>query len=120
LLSVGLWTRWKGIAQPKATVLSVIRRPYPRNLLFNSLVGFAREGGQVTPDQHQALRRLAGVPRGVTKSLMQAHGFTHEVITGLVLTGLATVVPEIARIGESTIEVELVMITDAGRKAIGN
>lgn len=74
----------------------------------------------MTPDEHQALRRLAGVPRGVAKSLMHAHGFTHEVIAGLVLTGLATVVPEIARIGESTIEVELVMITDAGRKAIGD
>jgi hypothetical protein len=42
------------------------------------------------------------------------------VIAGLVLTGLATVVPEIARIGESTIAVELVTITDAGRQAIGD
>jgi hypothetical protein len=37
-----------------------------------------------------------------------------------VLNGLATVVPDIARIGKQTIEIELVMITDAGRKAIWN
>jgi hypothetical protein len=74
----------------------------------------------VTPDERHALQRLAGVPRGVAKTLMHAHGFTHEVIAGLVVSGLATVVPEIARIGEHTIEVELVMITDAGRQAIGD
>jgi hypothetical protein len=66
------------------------------------------------------LQRLVGVPRGVAKTLMHAHGFTHEVIAGLVLAGLATVVPEIARIGEPTHEVELVMITDTGRQAIGD
>lgn len=74
----------------------------------------------MTPDEYRALQRLAGVPHGVAKSLMHAHGFTHQVIAGLVLSGLATVVPETARIGEHTIEVELVMITDSGRKAIGD
>ena len=74
----------------------------------------------MTSDEHHALQRLAGVPRGLTKSLMHAHGFTDEVIAGLVVAGLATVAPEIARIGGNTIEVELVMITDAGRKAIGD
>jgi hypothetical protein len=49
---------------------------------------------------------------------MLAHGFTHELIAGLVLAGLATVDTEAARIGEQTIEVELVMITAAGRRAI--
>ena len=49
---------------------------------------------------------------------MLAHGFTHELIAGLVLADLATVVTDTARIGEQTIEVELVMIADAGRKAI--
>ena len=74
----------------------------------------------MTPDEYRALQRLAGVPHGVAKSLMHAHGFTHQVIAGLVLSGLATVVPETARIGEHTIEVELVMIADSGRKAIGD
>jgi hypothetical protein len=49
---------------------------------------------------------------------MIAHGFTHESIAGLVLAGLVTLVTDTARIGEQTIEVELVMITDAGRRAI--
>ena len=82
----------------------------------NKVSGLAREARQVTPDEHHALQRLAAVPRGVARSLIHAHDFTHEVIAGLLLSGLATVVPEIARIGENTIEVELVMITDgAGR-----
>jgi hypothetical protein len=75
----------------------------------------------VTPDERNALQRLAGVPRGVAKTLMHAHGFTPEVIAGLVLAGLAMVVPEKnARIGQHRIEVELVMITDAGRRALGD
>jgi|GraSoi_2013_40cm_1033754.scaffolds.fasta_scaffold121718_1 hypothetical protein len=72
----------------------------------------------MTRDQQRALRRLANVPRGIAKTLMIAHGFTHELIAGLVLADLATVVTDTARIGEQTIEVELVMIADAGRKAI--
>jgi hypothetical protein len=74
----------------------------------------------MTLDESRALQRLADVPRGIAKTLMLAHGFTHELIAGLVLNGLATEVPDIARIGKQTIEIELVMITDAGRKAIGN
>jgi hypothetical protein len=49
---------------------------------------------------------------------MTAYGFTDESIGGLVLVGFATVVPDIARIGGQTIEVELVMITDSGRRAL--
>jgi len=74
----------------------------------------------MTLDECHALQRLADVPRGIAKTLMLAYGFTHELIAGLVLKGLATVVPDIARIGKQTIEIELVMITDAGRKAIWN
>jgi hypothetical protein len=58
------------------------------------------------------------VPRGIAKTLMFAHGFTHDLIAGLVLVGFATVETDTARIGEQTIEVELVMITAAGRRAI--
>jgi hypothetical protein len=72
----------------------------------------------MTPDEFCALQKLANVPRGIAKTLMHAYGFTHDVVAGLVLTGLATVVPDTARIGEQTIDVELVMITDAGRRAL--
>ena len=74
----------------------------------------------MTLDESRALQRLADVPRGIAKTLMLAHGFTHELIDGLVLNGLATVAPDIARIGKQTIEIELVIITDAGRQAILN
>jgi hypothetical protein len=49
---------------------------------------------------------------------MLAHGFTRELIAALVLAGLVTVVIDIVKIGEETIDVDLVMITDAGRKAL--
>ncbi len=72
----------------------------------------------MTRDQRRALQRLADVPRGIAGTLMLALGFTGESIAGLALAGLVTVVTDSARIGENTIEVELVMITDAGRRAL--
>jgi hypothetical protein len=72
----------------------------------------------MTPEQYSALQRLANVPRGIAKTLMLAHGFTYESIAGLARAGLVAVVPDIATIGGQTIQVELVMISDAGRKAI--
>jgi hypothetical protein len=72
----------------------------------------------MTPDEFYALQKLANVPRGIAKTLMIAYGFTHELIVGLAQTGLVTVAPDTARIGEQTIDVELVMITDTGRRAL--
>ncbi len=72
----------------------------------------------MTRDQRRALRLLADVPRGIAESLMLAHGFSRELIAGLVLAGLVTVVTDTVRIGGETINVELVMITDAGRRAL--
>jgi hypothetical protein len=83
-------------------------------------IGSLMREAPVTLEECRALQRLADVPRGIAKTLMLAHGFTHELIAGLELNGLATVVPDIARIGKQTIEIELVMITDAGRDAIWN
>jgi hypothetical protein len=74
----------------------------------------------MTFEECRALQRLADVPRGIAKTLMLAYGITDELISSLVLNGLATVAPDIARIGRQTIEIELVMITDAGRRAIWN
>jgi hypothetical protein len=76
------------------------------------------EHDHMTRDQRRALRRLSNVPRGIAETLMLAHGFRREVIAGLALAGLATVVTDTARIGGETIKVELVMITDAGRRAL--
>jgi hypothetical protein len=60
----------------------------------------------------------SAVRRHTRFALMLAYGFTHDLIAGVVLAGLATVVPDMARIGEQTIDVELVMITDAGRRVL--
>jgi Na+-transporting NADH:ubiquinone oxidoreductase subunit NqrD len=72
----------------------------------------------LTRDQRPALRWLAGVPRGIVQSLMLAHGFTRELIGSLVLAGLVIVVIDTARFGGKTINVDLVVITDSGRKAL--
>jgi hypothetical protein len=72
----------------------------------------------LTLDQRRALLRLADVPRGIAETLMIAYGFRRDSMNVLVLAGLATVVTETVRIGAETINVDLIMITDAGRRAI--
>ena len=72
----------------------------------------------ITRDEYPALQRLAVVPRGIAETLMLAHGFTRELIGALVFSGLAAVVTDTAKIGGDTIRVELVIITDAGRRAL--
>jgi hypothetical protein len=69
--------------------------------------------------QRRALQILAGAPRGVTEEAMVAHGFEADMLAGLVLAGLATVVTETVRSGGPTIKNERFLITDAGRRAIG-
>jgi hypothetical protein len=70
-------------------------------------------------EQLRALKKLAGAPQGVTEPLLiVAHGFSVGMLADLVLAGLATVVTDAVRIGDQTIKVDLVIITDAGRKAI--
>jgi hypothetical protein len=88
--------------------------------------GFSRE-------RRRALKVLADAPRGVSEEvLVVAHGFSAEMLAGLVLDGLATVVTETkkgrnedrkdqgrARRRGPTTEVKRIRITDAGRKALG-
>jgi hypothetical protein len=67
----------------------------------------------------QALELLAYCPHGAAEEmLMLAHGFRRELLDGLVLAGLATVVTEAVQTGGPTIKVERYQITDDGRKAI--
>jgi hypothetical protein len=47
------------------------------------------------------------------------HGFEADILAGLVLAGLVTVVTETVRAGGPTIKTERFLITDAGRRAIG-
>jgi hypothetical protein len=74
---------------------------------------------RLNADQHRALRLLANIPRGVTEeAFVFAHGFTREMLAGLVLAGLATAVTETVRAGGPTIKIERIVITDEGRRAL--
>jgi hypothetical protein len=69
---------------------------------------------------HRALQLLAGKPRGTTEGYALGHGFSSDVLAMLVLTGRATAVTETLRAHGSTIKIQRMRITDAGRRAIGN
>jgi hypothetical protein len=77
-------------------------------------------GTQYAPDRVHSCGTCLRRPRRRPElaGIQLSHGFTPELIAGLVLAGLATVVTDTARVGGQTIKVELVMITDAGRSAI--
>jgi hypothetical protein len=70
-------------------------------------------------EQRRALKKLAGTPLGLTEHLLIAHGFSVELLCGLVHAQLAAVVtePMAARRGLTTL-VERIRITDAGRRAL--
>jgi hypothetical protein len=61
---------------------------------------------------------LALDPHGATEAFMLAHGFRREMLAGLVLAGLATVVTDTMRAGARTVKVERYRITDDGRDAL--
>jgi hypothetical protein len=68
----------------------------------------------MTRDERRALRLLAGDAHGVSEALMLAHGFRREMLAGLVLAGLATVVTETTRGGAATLKVDRYHITEDG------
>ncbi len=72
----------------------------------------------LSADQRSALVILAASPRGLAKALLLADGFTRDMLAGLVLARLATVVTETVRFGDPKMKVERVRITDAGRRAL--
>jgi hypothetical protein len=72
-------------------------------------------------DQRRALVILAGTgPRGATETLMAAHGFSVELLAGLVRDGLASAEPQRVRSGGGgkVLEVARLRVTDAGRLAL--
>jgi len=51
---------------------------------------------------------------------MLAHGFRREVLAGLVLAELATIVTRVVRAGgATTMKIDRYLITDDGREALG-
>jgi len=71
-------------------------------------------------EQRRAIEILAGAgPLGFTDTTLLAHGFSIELLIGLIRAGLATAQPEVLKTGaRREIEVDRVKITDAGRKAL--
>ncbi len=70
-------------------------------------------------ERRRALQLLASSPRGVAAELLVlAHEFSRDMLAGLVLAGLATVVAETLTADGPTIKIERVKITDAGSRAI--
>jgi hypothetical protein len=73
----------------------------------------------LTPERRRALQLIASSPRGIASELfVLAHEFSRDMLAGLVVAGLATVVAETLKADGPTIKVERVRITDAGRRAI--
>jgi hypothetical protein len=73
----------------------------------------------LTPERRRALQLLASSPCGVAAELLVlAHEFSRDMLSGLVVAGLATVVAETLKADGPTIKIERVRITDAGRRAI--
>jgi hypothetical protein len=75
---------------------------------------------RLSREQRHVLKILADAPRGLSEEmLIVVHGFSAEMLAGLVLAGLATVVTEAKSMPRGvTIKVERVRVTDAGRRAI--
>ena len=66
--------------------------------------------------RQRALSLLANSADGRTEARLLSHGFTREVISGLIRDGLATA--STGRVGRAPVEVVRIKITDAGRAAL--
>jgi hypothetical protein len=73
---------------------------------------------KLTGDQRAALGMLAASMRGRTESIMLAHGFSMEMLQGLVREGLVTAVRESAYYSRRAVIVTMLHITDVGRAAL--
>jgi hypothetical protein len=76
------------------------------------------EQPRLSAEQRRALKLLAKIPGGATEATMFAHGFWREMLAGLILAGLATVITAFIRAGGPAMKVDRYRITAAGRRAI--
>ena len=72
------------------------------------------------PDRRRALELLASCRDGCTEAILLAHGFTIPQMVELVRAGLATATAERMRAGGKLMEVAIVRITEAGRRALAS
>jgi hypothetical protein len=62
---------------------------------------------------------LADCPQeGCAEAVMLAHGITIEMMVDLIRSGLATATPTRVKAGHERMEIAVLRITDAGRKAL--
>ena len=74
---------------------------------------------RLSTEQRRALELLGSIPHGAVGDLLVlAHEFSCDMLAGLVLAGLATVVTETVRAGGPATKVERYRITDAGTRAL--
>jgi hypothetical protein len=75
---------------------------------------------RLSAEQRRALELLASSPQGaIDEVFVLAHGFSRDMLAGLVLAGLATVVTETIKAGSGRkTRVERLRITNAGRMAL--
>jgi hypothetical protein len=73
---------------------------------------------RLSGEARRALELLARSPDGVNEALLLAHGFTRQMLTGFIRSGLATWHDRTVRAGGRMIEVNYMMITATGRRAI--
>jgi hypothetical protein len=74
---------------------------------------------RLSSEERVALQILANSPNGATDEfLVQNHGFMHRLLSGLVSAGLATMQRHVIKAGARALEVNRIIITDAGRRAI--
>jgi hypothetical protein len=71
------------------------------------------------PTRRRALELLADCPQeGCAEAVLLAHGFTIPQLVDLVRAGLATATAERVKAGGQWLEVAVLRITDAGRRAL--
>jgi hypothetical protein len=70
------------------------------------------------PDRRRALELLVASPKGCTKAMMRAHGFSIDMLLDLLKAGLATTKREPMANGGRETDVARVRITEAGRRAL--
>jgi hypothetical protein len=74
---------------------------------------------RLTAGQRSVLQSLSDAePRGITETQWADHGFSGELLSDLVVAGLATMAGETVRIQDRAIEIIRVRITAAGRRAL--
>ena len=73
----------------------------------------------LSSEQRRVLRLLSDAePHGIAEALWAAHEFSAELLSDLVMGGLATMTGETLQAGGRAIEVVRVRITEAGQRAI--